>query len=320
MNVPHIRRPRHRLRHAVLGAAAVLGTVIAAAAQQIAPANAAPAPAPAAATATQQFSVLGGQLTGRYRLAEHPRPGAPILVLIHGGGEGSEYYDAPGHSVLDLAARSGYSAFALDRPGYHGSASLGFPSDSDHGLFDATAARLDDAITEIWRTHGGSASGVVVHGSSIGGAIALTLASRWSAEHARGEQHWPLLGLAVTDVAQQPQPWAVTAWRATPPVQTFTIGGLSAPRPELLEIVGGWTENWSRIASSITVPVHYRLAQFDELWISRPDLIDQFAAALRTSSPSVDAATTADAFHPIGNSPAADSYNAQFVQFVGRFG
>jgi pimeloyl-ACP methyl ester carboxylesterase len=316
MNFFPVRGRTGPLRHAAVGLAVVVGTVIATAATYFSPASAAPAPV----AATRQFSVLGGLITGRYRLADHPRPGAPILVLIHGGGEGSEYYDAPGHSVLDLAARNGYSAFALDRPGYHGSASLGFPPDSDHGLFDATAARLDDAIAEIWRTRGGSAPGIIVHGSSIGGAVALTLASRWSAEHAQGTQRWPLLGLAVTDVAQQPQPWAVAAWRATPPVETFTLGGLSAPRPELLEIVGGWLRNWSRIASSITVPVHYRLAQFDELWISRPDLIDQFAAALRTRSPSVDAATTPGAFHPIGSSPAADSYNAQFMQFVGRFG
>ena len=142
-------------------------------------------PVATAAPGTQPLSLLGGQITGRYQLAEHT--GGPLLTAIHGGGEGSEYDDAPGHSLLELSARNGYSAFALDRPGYNGSASLGFPVDSEDGLFAANAARLDDATAEIWQTYGGSAPGVVIQASSIGGAIGLTLASRWSNENAR----WP---------------------------------------------------------------------------------------------------------------------------------
>ena len=52
------------------------------------------------------------------------------------------------------------------------------------------------------------------------------------------------------------------------------------------------------------------------LWVSRPDLIDEFAATLRTSSPAVDAAMVPGGSHPIGKSPAADAYNNEVMAFV----
>ncbi|WP_327145549.1 alpha/beta fold hydrolase [Nocardia sp. NBC_01327] len=272
---------------------------------------------PVAAPGTQPLSLLGGSMTGRFRLTTDPLPGSPLLVFIHGGGSSSAETDVPGHSQLELAAAQGLSAFAPDRPGYGGSTSLNFPPGSDDGLFEANAARLDDAITEIWNTHGNPAGGIVVHGSSIGGAIALTLAARWSAAAATGTQRWPLRALGVADVGQVPRPYTAGIWNALPPIQSLTFGDIALVRPELLEISGAWPRaNWSRVSSAITVPVHYRLARNDQLWVETDELVGQFADTLRTHAPKVDAAVTDNATHPIAKSPAADAYNADFMRFV----
>lgn len=270
-----------------------------------------------ATTTTQSLSLLGGNMTGRYRMAADPLPGSPLLVFIHGGGSSSAETDVPGHSQLELAASQGLSAFAPDRPGYGGSTSLGFPPDSEDRLFEANAARLDDAITEIWTAQGSPSGGVVVHGSSIGGAIALTLAARWSAAAAAGTQRWPLILLGVADVGQVPRPYVSAAWNAIPPVQSLSFGDLTLVRPELIEIGAAWPRtNWSRVSSAITVPVHYRLARDDQLWVETDELVAQFADTLRTRSPRVDAGVTDGATHPIAKSPAADAYNADFMRFV----
>ena len=53
-------------------------------------------------------------------VAEAPDPRA-VIVAIHGGGTSAAYFDCPGHprlSLLRSAASRGYTAIAIDRPGY----------------------------------------------------------------------------------------------------------------------------------------------------------------------------------------------------------
>jgi hypothetical protein len=57
-------------------------------------------------------------------VAEVPDPRA-VIVAIHGGGTSAAYFDCPGHprlSLLRSAASHGFTAIALDRPGYGASA------------------------------------------------------------------------------------------------------------------------------------------------------------------------------------------------------
>lgn len=315
MNKTQRHHDRDYPRRNVLAGFAVAAGVLAATGLKQTAAHADPA---ATAGGVQQLRLLDGAIIGRYRLADRPRAGAPLIVYLHGGGSSSAEADIPGHSQLELSAAHGYSAFAPDRPGYGGSASLNVPDDSDDGLFEANAARLDDAVAEIWRTWGSDCSGVVIHGSSIGGAVALTLVARWAAGNRRGENRWPLLGLGICDIGQQPRPYATDLWHALPDGQTLSLGDSSLVRPELLEITGAWPRgNWARVSSEVPVPVYYRLARNDQLWVENHTLTKQFADALRTRSPRVDAAVMDDgAFHPIPKSPAADPYNAQFMDFV----
>ena len=66
--------------------------------------------------------VDGVPMSGLVAEVEDPRA---VIVAIHGGATSSAYFDCPGHprlSLLRLAAAQGFTAIALDRPGYGASA------------------------------------------------------------------------------------------------------------------------------------------------------------------------------------------------------
>ncbi|WP_369227883.1 alpha/beta hydrolase [Streptomyces sp. R39] len=290
---------------------------------------------------SRDITLLGGRTTGISALPEEVTD-KPVLVFVHGGGATARSFDIPDHSQIQRAAQNGFPAYALDRPGYGGSETLGFPADSETGLLHANAERIDRAVTELWERHRDTAPGVIVIGCSIGAAISTHLASQWSAQDQPG---WPLLGLAIADIGQLAPEKVVGAWHSTPVEERIDMstlqGRLDVPplwalapyqfslhslpgilepvvRAEGLEVVGGWPREWQRVASSINVPVHYRLGEFDTLWTATPDLVEEFAGALRTHAPYVDAAVFPSAAHGIADSIAGHEYCLQVLGFAER--
>ena len=289
----------------------------------------------------EKLELLGGRITG---IAARPAVPVdkPLLVYVHGGGANAAAFDIPGHSQLELAALNGFPAFALDRPGSGDSVSLGFPPDSDSGLMRANAECLLDAVGELWQQHHRASPGVVIVGCSIGGAITLHLAALWAEQT---DPSWPLLGVAVSDIGQVPPPAMIGAWDAPsateyagleqlagkvsmPPMWTvpaYVLGAAGrresfqrAVHAELKEVVGGWLREWSEVASAVTVPVHYRLAELDNLWVADRGHVAAFAAALRTGSPYVDAALFPGSSHVVANSVAGYEYRFQVLGFAER--
>jgi pimeloyl-ACP methyl ester carboxylesterase len=290
---------------------------------------------------TSDVTLLDGKTTGIAALPEETAD-LPVVVFVHGGGATARSFDIPGQSQLVRAAQNGFPAYALNRPGYGGSETLGLPPDSDTGGMRAHAERLDQAVAELWDRHRETAPGVVVVGSSVGGAVSLHLASLWSGQDQPG---WPLLGLAVADIAQLPPKNVLDAWHSSvvkertdmselqaqltmPPLWALapyqfglqSMPGILEPvlRAEAMEVVGGWVREWRRIASSIAVPVHYRLGRLDTMWTVRQDLVDEFADALRTGSPYVDAALFSGAAHGIADSVVGHEYCLQVLGFAER--
>src|ERR1700712_3691568 len=101
-----------------------------------------------------------------------PVTGTPLVIALHGGTYSSEYFDISGYSLLDRGAAAGVPVIALDRPNYVDSS----PLESENSIILANATVLNVAIGEIWEQHGGDASGVVLIGHSIGGAVATGIA------------------------------------------------------------------------------------------------------------------------------------------------
>jgi pimeloyl-ACP methyl ester carboxylesterase len=252
-------------------------------------------------------------ISGRARTGEHAAPAdAPLIVAIHGGTYTSIYFDVPGYSLLDRAAALGIPALAIDRPGYLESS----PFSPEDATIELNAKRLDEAIGHLWEKFGNGGPGIVVIGHSIGGAITVDIAAR--------RPKWPLLGIAVSGVGLEVATGSGEAWASLPkipmvelpselkdgvmfgPAWTFNAdmpvsshaADAPVPRAELIDITSTWGKRVRSLAANVAVPVHYRQAQFDRLWIVDEEQVKNFAAAF-SGAPQVDARLFASAGHCI---------------------
>ena len=269
---------------------------------------------------------LTKRLSGRTNeLREH----GPLLVAIHGGTYTSAYFDVPGCSLLERAAINGVSAVAIDRPGYADSPMLptGQMTLAEQGAF------LRTALGEVWDELGGGHEGIVLIGHSIGAAIAATIASL--------QPDWPLLGMALSGVGLTTTPGDHERWQSLPDIPLVELpaevkdmvmfgpegsfdpampaathsANAPAPKAELLGITGVWHDDAPGVLGRIRVPVHYRQAQFDRLWIVDQSQIDGFAAAL-SAAPFVDARLTTGAGHCIDFHHLGAAFQLQQLGFA----
>ncbi len=257
---------------------------------------------------TQRTSSLFAGLSGRHRLPAGVLPAnTPLVVAIHGGSYTSAYFDVPGASLFDLAAANGIPLIAPDRPGYVDSP----PLPASEATIAGQARFLRRALSDAWQRYGAGTSGMVLIGHSIGGAIAATIAATAASEP--GEL--PLIGLALSGVCLHTPPEHKPMWESLPDTPTVDlpppvkdmvmfgpdgsfdprmvrasdIANAPAPKAELVDIVSTWEQHAPGILARIAVPVHYRQAEVDKLWVMSQSEVDGFARAL-AKSPRVDAA------------------------------
>ncbi|MEU2288022.1 alpha/beta hydrolase [Streptomyces sp. NPDC013178] len=283
-------------------------------------------------TVTSSGPAQGMKFAGRGRVdaATPASSDIPLVIAIHGGGYTSEYFDIPGYSLLDRASRLQIPIIAIDRPGYGGSDA----SSSDAAVLLTNAELLDHVIGDLWKEHGTGTSGVVLIGHSIGGAVALALAARGPA--------WPLLGVAVSGCLLREPEHFHDAWAAFPGTSMhpsdeqraflmfggpeWTLRGDMPSRStvahapvlvsELIEISGSWEETFRReLAPAISVPVHLRQGEFEQLWITNDAEVAEFAAEL-TSSPFVDAEVFQSAGHAIDFHRGGAAFQVQQLAFA----
>lgn len=235
------------------------------------------------------------------RLRQSRREGAPLVIAIHGGTYTSAYFDLPGRSLLDAAEANGLPIVAIDRPCYGDSPMLA-PDQMD---ITGQATFLTGALDAVWQNYGSGCPGIVLIGHSIGAAIVATIASAPGA--------LPLLGIAISGVGLRTNPGDHERWQSLPDIPLVTLppevkdhvmfgpegsydpdmpaaghaANAPAPKAELLAITGAWGQTALDVLGRITVPVHYRQAEFDRLWIVSEDEVSGFAAAFCTS-PMVD--------------------------------
>ena len=97
---------------------------------------------------------------------------------------------------------------------------------------------------------------------------------------------------------------------------SLIVGASTLSRAEALEITGGWPRNALTIVSQVTVPVYWRVGEFDPLWNSEPEAVAEFVAALNTSSPYVDGAAMQGASHAIHDGPLRRHMVLEVLAFV----
>ena len=266
-----------------------------------------------------QSTSVAKNLSGRQRSsAAGPRGDVPLVVAVHGGTYTSKYFDVEGYSLLDQAAALNIPIVAIDRPGYGESALLSEAESTIRGQ----ARYLIEPLKEIWDRYGRGTRGIVLIAHSIGAAISAAIASEPGG--------LPLIGLAISGVGLRTPSDHRGAWDALPktplvdlptpmkdslmfgPLGSFDpamptashVANTRAVRAELVDIVSVWHEIVHGLLGKITVPVHYRHAEMDHLWIVNQGEIDGFADAL-TKSTRVDAAMVRNTghcmdFHRIG--------------------
>jgi len=215
----------------------------------------------------------------------------PLIVAVHGGGFTSQYFDIPGCSLFGRAEALGYGVVALDRLGHGNSRAAG----NDVQSLDANAEFISKAIDRLWPRFQDECAGVVLIGHSIGTALVVMVAAR--------PHSWPLAGVAVSGAGLTPNPalngyfaqFPADAWIEVAAEEkdrlmfgqpgTFESGieelVHSAYAPiatrELLEINTVWPQNARALLKSLEVPVHYRLADQEVLWISNSHEIEQLS-------------------------------------------
>ncbi|MGH3643702.1 MAG: alpha/beta hydrolase [Mycobacterium sp.] len=256
-------------------------------------------------------------------VAEVPQPRA-VIVAVHGGATSAAYFDCPGHprlSLLRTAAALGYTAMALDRPGY-GASALYQDEMADPDRRVALAYGAVDRIVGA----GTRGAGVFLLAHSLGCELALRMATADRAD---------VLGveLAGTGLNYHPDAKAVLSqatlthrpaglrdllWQPTDlyPEEVLT-GALSAPG---VAYEGDVSANWPRrdfpaIAARVEVPVEFSVGDHESVWESTPQALTDIAA-LFTSAPSVVTNEMPDSGHNLSVGLTAESYHRRVLSFV----
>jgi pimeloyl-ACP methyl ester carboxylesterase len=256
-------------------------------------------------------------------VAEVPQPRA-VIVAVHGGATSAAYFDCPGHprlSLLRTAASLGYTAIALDRPGY-GASALYQDQMADPDRRVALAYGAVDKIVG----DGTRGAGVFLLAHSLGCELALRMATAAGAD---------VLGveLAGTGLNYHPDAKAVLSqatlmhrpaglrdllWQPTDlyPAEVLT-GALSAPG---VAYEGDVSANWPRrdfpmIAARVEVPVQFSVGDHESVWESTPQALTDIAA-LFTSAPSVVTNEMPDSGHNLSVGLTAEEYHRRVLSFV----
>jgi pimeloyl-ACP methyl ester carboxylesterase len=243
------------------------------------------------------------------------QPGYPLLVALHGGSYTSRYFavaGTPAGSFLDVAARNGFRAVTVDRPGYGESESL-----PDAANTFARHAELIDGLAGKLVSEARNTPSLVLIGHSIGGIIALEVAARRPA--------WSLAGVSVTGVGARPAASGLADQLGALAASGVIDLPVADRDQELFGPAGSYTEAariaahdsyapapaielsnaamWPRrqlagVAGQVRVPVQGMVAEFDCVWDSSADACAEFAAQFDPSV-EVSSSTVPGAGHSI---------------------
>ncbi|MFC8515245.1 alpha/beta hydrolase [Streptomyces sp. NPDC057257] len=243
-----------------------------------------------------------------------------LLVALHGGGMRAGYFHGqadPATSLLTLAASCGYTALALDRPGYGRSA-----GQLPEGMGLSEQAGLLRAAVRQYRLRHPRGGGVLLVGHSLGGKAALHTASGWT--------DGGLLGVDVSGIGDR---WAVPARELTGqghrlshrmhwgplalyPPGTFRLAqALTTPVPhrEAREI-SDWPQAYATLAGEVRVPVRFTFAEHEKWWRSDPHsvraMLDRLGSTLSRSE------RLAGAGHNISLGRTARVYHLRVLAFL----
>lgn len=251
----------------------------------------------------------------------HPRA---VIVAVHGGATSAAYFDCPGHprlSLLRMAAARGYTAIALDRPGY-GASALYQDEMADPDRRVALAHGAVDAI--LGRDATGPGRFLFAH--SLGCELALRMATAGHVDViglelagtglAFRSDALALLGQATA--THRPPGLRDLLWQPAElyPPEVLT-GALSAPGAAYeAEVSANWPRrDFAPLAARVRVPVEFSVAEHERVWESTPQALTD-VAALFTSAPRIITNHVPDSGHNLSVGWSAEEYHRSVISFV----
>ncbi|MDY6998053.1 MAG: alpha/beta fold hydrolase [Actinomycetota bacterium] len=264
--------------------------------------------------------VDGVPMSGRLAAVADPHA---VIVAVHGGATSSAYFDCPGHpdlSLLRAATDRGFTAIALDRPGYGASAVYAAEFADPARRVDAAFGAVDAILGA-----GGRGAGLFLVGHSAGCELALRMATAGrevigvelagtGLRYSEGAKSI----ISEATITSRPAGLRDLLWQPTElyPDDVLT-GALSAPGVAYESEV---TANWARrdfpaIAADVCVPVQFSVADHESVWESGTEALASITG-LFTRSPNVRLNPMADSGHNLSVGKTAGDYHAKVLSFI----
>jgi pimeloyl-ACP methyl ester carboxylesterase len=266
--------------------------------------------------------VDGIPMSGLFAEAADPQG---VVIALHGGASSAAYFDCPNHpelSFLRASAAAGFSAVALDRPGYGASAPY-----TDSMWEPQRRVELAYAAADAMLGKRGRGAGLVILAHSNGCELALRMAVADRGQDLLG------LELAGTGLRQYPAARAVLK-QATPthrpaglreliwapeelyPADVINAVGSAGAPPQEAEVSANWAgRDFPALAAHVTAPLRFTAAEHERVWDSTPEALADIAA-LFTKSQRVEIHNQNGAGHNLSLSLAAAQYHASVLSFV----
>ena len=248
-----------------------------------------------------------------------------VIVALHGGASTAAYFDCPGHprlSLLRTAAALGFTAVALDRPGYGSSA----PYPDAMTRPEQRVALAYGAVEKILGSNSPAAA-LFLLAHSAGCELAVRMAAGQRAELIGMELAGT--GLEYGDDAreilktatptQRPAGLRELLWQPAhlyPPEVLNGITNSSTGAPYESAMVNDWAgKDFPALAGDVTVPVQFSVAEHERVWRSDPEALARIAA-LFTASPRFVLNEQVGAGHNLSLSVNAAAYHLKVLSFA----
>lgn len=257
-------------------------------------------------------------------VASVPEPKA-VIVAVHGGATSAAYFDCPGRpelSLLRAAAADGYTAVALDRPGYGASAFYHDDMTEPNRRVGFALGAVDKILGETPR-----GAGLFLLAHSAGCELGLRMAVDERAADVLGvelsgtglrygEEAKAVISKATA--TSRPAGLRDLLWQPTDlyPPEVLT-SGLSAPgAPYEADVTANWPRrDFPDIAGRVTVPVEFSVADHERVWETTPEAT-RAVAALFTSSRRVVVNEMPESGHNLSVGWSACEYHRRVLSFV----
>ena len=247
-----------------------------------------------------------------------------LLVAIHGGATSSAYFDCPGHpglSLLRVAASRGYTALAIDRPGYGASALYQDEMGSADRRVELALGVVDKVLAESDRGAGvfvmahsaGCELGLRMVADERAGAIGVALAGTGLRYDAKA-----MAIISQATMTSRPAGLRELLWEPAnlypPEVLTGALAGGGAAYEG--EVTANWPRrDFAEVAARVRVPVQFSVADHEAVWETGRES-NAGVAALFTAAPRVTVNEMADSGHNLSVGWAAETYHQRVLSFA----